>query len=612
MALVQVENNKGSGKYSWRVQWKQQVNGRRESCFVRLGSTKKCTEKQAKKEHDMILSLVGTVEQGETFDRQQQKWLKNVREQVHQRLEKYGLVRERAARRSASAFSLDSVTEEFLEMKKEVVKAPTVNKFVQTFERLIHQFGGDKDIRDLTMNDAKNYPRQLRKQGKKVRYTKEGVTKFKLDPKQPLSNTYVAKQVDQVKELFSWAVASSIIEVNVFAYGIRTSKKKDETRIRYVTLEETQELFNSQYDLKSLARIVLARLMGLRGAADTLWIRNCDVNFADGDVNRATVTIDSHKNGGRICPMFHDANWIIFKLLCDAEPNPDGYLFKGEREDAVRAGKADCDFSLAEQYAGRYEAYAEKPRIPNLFNNSRSSWVTDLVKIFGQHQHDAAKWIGHSKAIQEEHYLQIVGDGVKDAMSHWKESRVAGLEHTTYFFGMVLDALKDNMPALAQVAEQHAGTITQSAMRGLFSNTDPNTDPIQPKSNSNDPVLQRATPVENEVLLNAEIVELKLQIEGLKRLIASNPVAYRALTDDIPKGVKVAKEGLGKSLSNTLNYRVGKVRVVNTDPNTDSFAHVNRQELDTLLDTDAPECTALVWLQGEVKDALFDQMLKGS
>jgi hypothetical protein len=37
---------------------------------------------------------------------------------------------------------------------------------------------------------------------------------------------------------------------------------------------------------------------------------------------------------------------------------------------------------------------------------------------------DAAKWIGHSKAIQEEHYLQIVDDGVKDAMSHWKESRV--------------------------------------------------------------------------------------------------------------------------------------------------------------------------------------------
>ena len=100
------------------------------------------------------------------------------------------------------------------------------------------------------------------------------------------------------------------------------------------------------------------------------------------------------------------------------------------------------------------------------------------------------------------------------------------------------------MPALAQAAEQHASTITQSAMRGLFSKSEDKSEYIQPKSNSNDPVLQRATPVENEVVLNAEIVELKLQIEGLKRLIASNPVAYRALTDDIPKGVKVAKEGL--------------------------------------------------------------------
>ena len=63
-----------------------------------------------------------------------------------------------------------------------------------------------------------------------------------------------------------------------------------------------------------------------------------------------------------------------------------------------------------------------------------------------------------------------------------------------------------------------------------------------------------------------------------------------------------------ESLSNTLNYRVGKVRAVKSDP----FLHVNRQELDTLLDTDAPECTALIWLQGEVKDALFDQMLKDS
>ena len=94
-------------------------------------------------------------------------------------------------------------------------------------------------------------------------------------------------------------------------------------------------------------------------------------------------------------------------------------------------------------------------------------------------------------------------------------------------------------------------------MRGLFANTEPKSEHKQPRSNSNDPVLQRATPVENEVVLNAEIVELKLQIEGLKRLIASNPVAYRALTDDIPKGVKVAKEGLEPRAFHAVNIGSG-------------------------------------------------------
>lgn len=61
-----------------------------------------------------------------------------------------------------------------------------------------------------------------------------------------------------------------------------------------------------------------------------------------------------------------------------------------------------------------------------------------------------------------------------------------------------------------------------------------------------------------------------------------------------------------------MNYRVGKVRAVKSEDISEDIPLINRQELDTLLDTDAPECTALVWLQGEVKDALFDQMLKGS
>ena len=445
----------GSGTHSWRARWEHE--GR--SYTVTIGSASTTADMKAKRDHDMILSLFATrVIHDEAFDKKQQAWLNGCDSKLHGRLKKLGLVRERAAKRSASAFTLAVVCKEFMDMKEPIVKTPTMKKIHLAFSRFQRHFGAGKDIRDITPSDAKTYPRKLKQQGR-------------ADGK-PLADSHVSKQLGQIKELFRWAGSEGIIEVDVFAYGVSHTKRPDQTRSHYVTLTETQELFNCQYSLKSLARIVLARLMGLRGAADTLWIRNCDVNFANGDVSRATVTIDSHKNGGRVCPMFHDANWIIFKLLCDAEPNPDGYLFKGEKEDAVRAGEADCDFSLSEQYAGRYTASTGKSRIPKLFHNCRSSWVTDLVKVFGLNKHDCANWIGHTEAIQGSNYLQMISEDIYEAMAevvNTKRGTDRGTDYIgSYWFELLHTALQTNHPELAEAALEHASDITKIGMRGLF------------------------------------------------------------------------------------------------------------------------------------------------
>ena len=101
----------------------------------------------------------------------------------------------------------------------------------------------------------------------------------------------------------------------------------------------------------------------------------------------------------------------------------------------------------------------------------------------------------------------------------------------------------------------------------------------------------------------------KIGLRGLFRIpsvdIASHSTTSLAEVLSSEGGTRVKGVSHGK-------YRVGKVRVVKSEPESEPFRLINRQEFDTLLDTDAPECTALVWLQGEVKDALFDQMLKGS
>ena len=174
--------------------------------------------------------------------------------------------------------------------------------------------------------------------------------------------------------------------------------------------------------------------------------------------------------------MFHDANWIIFKLLCDAEPNPDGYLFKGEKEDAVRAGTGQCDFSLSEQYAGRYEHHTGKPRIPKLFHNCRSSWVTDLVKVFGLNKHDCANWIGHTEAIQDSNYLQMISEDIylamANAIGNADEVKKRPKKRPTYigsfWFNQLYIALQTNHPELAEAALEHTQNITKIGMRGLF------------------------------------------------------------------------------------------------------------------------------------------------
>ena len=41
-------------------------------------------------------------------------------------------------------------------------------------------------------------------------------------------------------------------------------------------------------------------------------------------------------------------------------------------------------------------------------NNCRATRVTELIKVYGKTQHSVCNWIGHTKAIEDEHYLMTV------------------------------------------------------------------------------------------------------------------------------------------------------------------------------------------------------------
>ena len=86
--------------------------------------------------------------------------------------------------------------DDFIEYKSAVVAPATMKKFRQSAEKFKEVFGASKDIRDITANEAKNYPRVLKKLG-------NGRGK-------PYADSTVAKLVGIVKELFQWAVSEAI------------------------------------------------------------------------------------------------------------------------------------------------------------------------------------------------------------------------------------------------------------------------------------------------------------------------------------------------------------------------------------------------------------------
>ena len=88
--------------------------------------------------------------------------------------------------------------------------------------------------------------------------------------------------------------------------------------------------------------------------------------------------------------------------------------------------------------------------------------------MFGVNKHDCAKWIGHTEAIQDSNYLQMISEDIHQAMDD-AMSQEKGATHTgSHWFELVHTALQTNHPELAEKALEHAQNITKIGMRGLF------------------------------------------------------------------------------------------------------------------------------------------------
>ena len=373
---------------------------------------------------------------------------------------KVGLDRDIRVRRTRSDYRLDRVIAAYRDTRDDPYATSKVLDV--SFAGLIQRFGDAKDIREITSTEAKQYPKWLKRRGRS-----HGGGE--------LADSTVAKRVERIKSMFLWATAEGIVPRSVFSFGVRTKSTPQKHRQYFVGLNDSEMFFNSQDNLQNLALAVLARFLGVRPASDCVWLRNQDIDFADGDCSRATVKLDSVKTGGRTCPLFSDAAYVILKLLCDREPRPDGFLIKGPVWDAIRDPNKDVDtssLSLSTQFRRRFMKVHGKNLWPKPFVNTRSTLITELNKVFGYNQHSIGIWLGNSPQIQNQHYLQLLDDDHREAMQHWRNGKKGSQKgsHTggSYWYAMVRRALKRVCPELVANAEQHAAGITKIGLNGMF------------------------------------------------------------------------------------------------------------------------------------------------
>ncbi len=171
-------------------------------------------------------------------------------------------------------------------------------------------------------------------------------------------------------------------------------------RTRYVSPEESQAILEASSSAHPWRLMFgLARFAGLRTPSETH-----RVTWADIDWDRKRLTVCSSKtNATRIVPITADLLPILQESFDEA---PEGAvnivtlgahrsnLHRGLEKIILRAGLVPWD---------------------DLMQTLRRSAETDFARIHPQHA--VSKWIGHSMAVSERHYLQITDDLIDAAVN---------------------------------------------------------------------------------------------------------------------------------------------------------------------------------------------------
>ncbi|WP_149108959.1 tyrosine-type recombinase/integrase [Limnoglobus roseus] len=301
-------------------------------------------------------------------------WVGSIGDDLAAKLAAVGLIPER------QSATLSQFLREYVERNSHDWSAGTRTQVRQRCGNLIEAFGPHRGLRSITANDAEELKQAMQAKG--------------------LADTTIHRRVRAYRNYFADAVRLKLITANPFA-EVRCREGDNAKRKQYIPVDAVLRVMDEANPCWRTI-VALARFAGLRTPSETLMLRWDCVNLATG-----RMVVDSTKTGDRMMPITATLRPYLEEAF-DLAPPGTVYVVFGPQADHYRATSNTDRGWINTNVRTTFLKLVHRAGLEQWarpFHNLRASCETDLNAEFPAHV--VAKWMGHSVAVAEKHYLQV-------------------------------------------------------------------------------------------------------------------------------------------------------------------------------------------------------------
>jgi len=371
-------------------------------------------------------------------------WINGLDETLADRMAVAGLIEDRGAQQLG----------EFLDtyLKTRTSSKPNTLRNLEVGKRALIAFLGEsKSIRKVTPAEADAFRQAMIAKG--------------------LGENSVRRRCGMARQFFNAAIRQRIIRENPFR-DIKCNVRAMPDRFFYVTREMALKVLDACPNIQWKVIFALARFGGLRCPSEIQGLMWEDVDFGNSRIRVRSPKTEHHENGAsRIIPLFPELEPLLLEAMAAAEPGTKHVVWQYQMENGnLRTGMERIIWR-----AGL------KPW-PKLFNNLRSSRQTELADTMPMHV--VCRWMGNSKPVATEHYLQVTDEHFRKAVekSGLKAIDGKGLQQKCAAFC----AASDKKDKAAHFAAQQRAEANGNPLHVEGSEIDENADLVGAFSDSQD------------------------------------------------------------------------------------------------------------------------------